>query len=264
MIGRAAKGGLKLRPWTRGKLCRDDYAFAISDDLKQWECLASKLWSSSDTEAQRIVRDMLTWELFRELDSSKLPECRRGAYMSVPEHNVRIEAAVEKLSRAGNKSNLAADIPLSVLPLVEIPLCEAEKFEQIRRDIDQGISIHALEISRDERTDDTVRRFRKWLTDFKKTPDSRRFVAEMKKDAARQGGLKLDATLRALSVRRLKLAGFSREEAESRLCLRRYFLNPSLRGGEAENRWQELPARADSAIRRFLESARHYLEVVRS
>jgi len=78
----------------------------------------------------------------------------------------------------------------------------------------------------------------------------------MKKSLAKRGALRLDASLRALAVRRLKLAGYKREDAEHRLGLKRYALNPRLKmnfntaqpgdqsSSSGTDQWAKLPALA--------------------
>lgn len=246
---------MELKKWTRKNLTEFDFKFAKSDDGKDWNCLASRLWKSKGREGKQLVVGMLDHELFRELRLKGCPACKRKPFLALKRNQKRIEQIF-----AGNTSKSPA-----TEPLVQVSLCDAAKREEELRNYDKGVSVCALEIGRDEDSDVTLKRFEKWLVNFKKSPDSRRWVQPMKQGLAHRGALRFDAALRALAVRRLKEAGFKREEAEKALGLRRYALNPILQrmgtpqpGNTASqtggNAWAKLPDSAKQRINAFAEA----------
>ena len=221
-------------------LMEDDYRFAISSDRQKWDCLATQLWTDKSRTAQGLAGDIFIWELWREISDGP-------AFLGLQENRKRIEKA--KAAR-----NLK---PAEFPPLDEIPVDRALRFEQEiqkfvknlqnpggRRLIWQGMSVHAFLISRDEMTEDTVCRFRNWLVKFKTQPDPRKWMNALKKIDIRfrEGRKSVDALLCALAVRRLKMAGFSREDAEKKLKLKRYFL------ARPTNQWNKMPTKADRLI----------------
>jgi hypothetical protein len=237
---------MKTRKWTTKNLREDDYRFAISSDHQKWNCLATQLWTGRSRTAQGLAEDIFIWELWREISDAP-------SFLSSEENRERVEKA--KAAR-----NLK---PAEFPPLKEIPVDRALRFEKARQEfvnnlqnpgghrlIWQGMSVHAFLISRDEMTEDTVCQFRNWLVKFKSQPDPRVCMSMAKKIDIRfrEGRKSIDALLCALAVRRLKMAGFSREDAERKLNLKRYLL------ARPTNQWNKLPKKADRLIADLIEA----------
>jgi hypothetical protein len=208
---------------------------------------------------------MLDWELFRELDDPRCGESKRQPFLAVKEHEERIANVLDKTTMPK---------PAQIEPLSKVALADAVKRNrELTSGADAGVRVHAFEIEWDEKTDVTVQRFRNWLVAHKQGHDPRsrnEYVTNaagvperrMRKPAfvlvreslARRGRLRYAELLRALAVRRLKEAGYNRGEAEQKLRLTRYALNPrSLPNGTGTNHWNKLPKLAMREIESFAE-----------
>jgi hypothetical protein len=208
--------------------------------------MTHRLWQSKRNAAKKVVAAMLDWETRREFKGdNSLP------YLSVQKNQERISSVL-------GAATLPKDSEIG--PLKEIPLADAfRRNGEFSGGVDEGIRVHALEIERDEPTDVTVKRFRNWLVQHKRAlwaqyakPGSRHtWIAAVKGRFANRGRLSFDATLRALAVRRLKMAGYSREEVERKLQLKRYALS-------CPDSWSDsrLPALAERTIHEYQEMIR--------
>jgi hypothetical protein len=209
----------QLRKWTRKRLTEADFSFAISSKRDEWDSLTHHLWKSERVAAKKVVADMLDWEIWREFEGNTSPP-----FLSVKEHEERISSVLDL-------TTLPKDSQLEPLKNVSLPDA-AKRNNGLSSGVDEGVRVHAFEIERDEPTEVTVKRFRNWLVQHKRTllaqyarPGSgHTWIAAVKGRFANRGRLSFDAALRALAVRRLKMAGFSREEAERKLQLKRYAL----------------------------------------
>lgn len=227
--------------WTQDNLIKEDYEFAISGRRDSWDCLATRLWRRGTAIAERLALDMFMWEVWREVFEAP-------PFLAEPEHKERLHAALDSL---GQK-------PAELGPLIEIPVERAlalKKAIQIRSDdtscshrlILQGMSIHAFLIYRDQDTDTAVQQFRNWLVEHRSKPDPREWMPLLKKVSIRlsEGRKSIDAKLCALAVHRLKESGYSREQAEKALGLKRYSLD------RPTNKWDKLPKTAKRLLRQL-------------
>jgi hypothetical protein len=260
----------QLRQWNQQNLTKDDYKFAVSSDPKNWNSLTHRLWNSGRQAAKSVVADMFDWELFRELDAPHCPECKRGPFLAVGEHE-------DLISRILDRTTLPK--PSQIEPLREVALAEAvQRNQDFSTGLDAGVRLHALEIEWDEQTDVTVQRFRNWLVALKRAPDPRtrigreinaagvseinlkkRGLVGIREALARRGRSSYDALLRALAVRRLKEAGHNRKQAEELLGLAQYALNqrlpPNVKHPDRAPRtdhWNMLPRLALREIESFV------------
>lgn len=222
----------RCRRWTKQNLTEDDYRFAISSSREKWECLATRLWTSKIGMAHWIAEELFIWEIWREVFVAP-------PFLSVQANQQRIQNAFSQ------HKDKPADLP----PLEEIPVEKAARYVKARRQfankrghpgrlVYQGMSIHAFLLYRDEPTESVVQRFRNWLVRFRTQSDPREWMGLVRKVDIRfrEGRQSFDVFLRALAVRRLKEAAYSRAEAEQRLNLKRYSL---------DGQWNKLPKIAE-------------------
>lgn len=253
-----------LRKWTKETLVEEDYAFAVSNihaSAAEWSSPAQQLWKSKAPGARQLVTEFLDHELCRELNHSKL-----DPFFSLEGSQQRLDELLQ------NESAATQDVP----PLIEVPLEQAlERNARLQHPadaLDDGTRVFAFEIARDEPTDVTGARFRKWLVGERQKTDPRDREVEAANRAAKAGTPALalpvtdfkrrlnqlgrrsyDACLCALAVYRLKEAGFRREEVERKLNLKR----GSLRS--PTDRWGKLPAIAHQLRQRQLEIERQVM-----
>jgi hypothetical protein len=222
-----------LRQWTKERLTEQDFSFAVSAKKGTWDSLSHRLWQSKRDEAKKVVAAMIDWETWREFEGNDLP-----SFSAVKENKERISFVLDP-------TTLPNDSQIEPLKKVSLPDAVRRNGEFLSG-VDKGIRVHAFEIERDELTEVTVNRFRNWLVRYKRAlweqyakPGSRHTgIAAVKGYFANRGRLSYDATLRALAVRRLKMAGYTREESESRLGLgNKALMRPT-------NHWDKMPKRA--------------------
>jgi hypothetical protein len=255
---RAAAIQFRLRQWSKKRLTEDDYKFAVSDHRENWNSLTHRLWNSSRQAAKKAVAAMLDWEFFRELQNCKSPP-----FLAIKEHQERIKNVLDMTTLLK---------PAEIEPLKHIPLDDAvERNTELSSGVvPGGIRVHAFEIEWDEKTDVSVQRFKNWLVAHKQGPDPRSRTVwatnaagvperriqcpntEMKLALARRGRLRYNSVLIALAVRRLKVAGYKRSEAEKLLGLKSYALNPRLKTTQGGNLWNKLPKLAQREIENFV------------
>jgi hypothetical protein len=239
---------LQRRQWTKKQLTEADFNFAVSSSNATWNSLSHRLWQCEQVAAKKVIAEMLDWELFRELDDPRCVECKREPYLAVQSHQQKVDEVLKPAPR-----------PPPVEALSEVPLSEVQSREAALQQNYHGRQIHAFEIDLFEESEITVKRFHKWLArkwdrDYRKTPWRRRMTWELKQQFARRGRLRYGEYLRALAVHRLKKAGYTRQEAEKKLGLKIYALNPLLQMNvktHGTNYWNKLPKLAEREIEKF-------------
>jgi hypothetical protein len=230
---------VQLRQWTKKEITEHDFSFAVSSSKDVWNSLSHRLWQCKRPAAKKVVADMLHWEILREFKDNT---CQ--AFLATKEHQERIKNVLDATTRPK---------PSEIEPLQEINLADAiKRHNELTQGVRSRISVHAFEIDRDERTEITEQQFHNWLVRYKQTPDHRRVL---KQALDRLGRQSLDAGLRAIAVRRLKMAGYSREESESRLVLKRYAL------ASPTDYWTKLPLLAEQKVSRYQTFLHEPLEV---
>lgn len=153
-----------------------------------------------------MVSRFVSWELWREFSDNTEPP-----FLSVPGNQELVDRVLNSKSPS----------PSTLSPLDEAELQEAQDQSRHAPPFDDGTVVKAFRISRDADTEATVAQFRNWLIQFKRGPDRRKLASAFKPQPGRKN---LDAHLKAIAVRRLKLAEYSRQEAENMLGLKRYAL----------------------------------------
>jgi hypothetical protein len=196
----------RLRLWTKETLQAEDYAFAVSEDRKEWK-------SPSHTWHRRIVLECLAWEIEREFSG-----CEKQPFVTA------CRGSIEEIERHRKPSP-------SSLPALNEFTDLGKAIDAVKQQPGFPFStFHVLEIEHGDDTGVTVQRFQNWLIV--------RFGIQGRAPGRKD---KHRALLRALAVRRLRKAGYTRRNAAV-VALR---MNERLLG---RDQWKDLPKKAEAAI----------------
>jgi hypothetical protein len=234
----------KLRDWGAKSMQLEDYAFAVSTKRGQWES-PSHIWH------RRLVDECLAWEIEREFSA-----CRKPPF---------IKANKKRIAELEQYCN---PTPRSLPPLNEV-MDLAKAIELIQQQPNFPVStFHVFEIEHYEDAENTIQRFRNWLIGksmvgvrykivsrdiaLDKTkmaldkPRVRKFVtangATVSIEQGQPGRKDYNrALLRAIAVRRLKQAGYTRRETAERF----FTMNEAILG---RDQWKDFPKIAGAAI----------------
>lgn len=218
----------KRRNWNSKSLQLEDYAFAVSTKRGQWE-------SPSHTWHRRLVLDCLAWEIEREFVG-----CKKQPFV-IARNNW-----IEEIQQYHKPK------PRDWQPLNEVLELE-QAIEAIKQQPQFPLStFHVFEIEHQEGVEITVQRFRNWLvkknTARGKQKGRRFFCANGASSFSWQPSSgRRDvprALLRAIAVRRLKLAGYTRRNAAEKALQ----MNDPLLG---RDQWKDLPKKADAQIVKY-------------
>jgi hypothetical protein len=218
----------KRRNWNSKSLQFEDYAFAVSTNRGRWE-------SPSHTWHRRLVLDCLAWEIEREF-----VRCKKQPFV------IARKNWIEEIQQYHKPK------PRDWQPLNEVLELE-QAIEVIKQQPQFPLStFHVFEIEHQEGVEITVQRFRNWLvkkSTVRGKQKGRRFICANGAGAfswqASSGRRDVPrALLRALAVRRLKLAAYTRQNAAEQALQ----MNDPLLG---RDQWKDLPKKADAEIVKY-------------